>query len=103
MSGFSINIVYIFIRPILFRFLSQLLDLQGAFEIISLNGTFSADGRCHLHVSLSNETGKMHGGHLIELIVHTTAEVVIGECSAMVFEREHDPRTGFPELVIKDR
>ena len=68
-----------------------------------MSGTFSSNGRCHLHASFSNEQGKLLGGHLIEMVVHTTAEVVIGECSAMVFEREHDSRTGFPELVIKER
>ena len=81
----------------------QLLDLVGPLEIISLTGTLSSDGKCHLHASFSNMQGKIFGGHLIEMIVHTTAEIVIGECSAMVFEREHDRRTGFPELVIKER
>ena len=81
----------------------QLLDLIGPLEIISLSGTFSSDGKCHLHASFSNTQGKILGGHLIEMIVYTTAEVVIGECSAMVFERKHDKRTGFPELVIQER
>jgi len=80
-----------------------LLDLVGPLEIMSINGTFSSDGRCHLHASFSNEQGKVFGGHLIEMVVRTTAEVVIGECSAMVFERVYDSRTGFPELSIKER
>ena len=77
--------------------------MQGPLEIISVNGTFSSDGKCHLHASLANSSGKVYGGHLIELIVHTTAEVIIGECTAMKFERIHDKQTGFPELVVKER
>ena len=77
--------------------------MQGPLEIISLSGTFSSDGKCHLHGSFANEQGKVHGGHLIEMIVKTTAEIVIGECSAILFERKHDHRTGFPELVVKER
>lgn len=80
-----------------------MLDLQGPLEIVSLSGTLSSNGGCHLHASFSNEQGKVFGGHLIEMIVYTTAEIVIGECSAMVFERYLDSQTGFPELVIKER
>ncbi len=61
------------------------------------------NGQCHLHASVANAAGKMHGGHLIELIVHTTAEVIIGECTAMVFQRVFDKNTGFTELVIEER
>ena len=80
-----------------------MLDLQGPLEIIAVSGTFGAKGQCHLHASLATAAGKVHGGHLIELIVHTTAEVVIGECTAMVFQRAFDKKTGFTELEIQER
>jgi predicted DNA-binding protein with PD1-like motif len=48
------------------------------FEIVSLVGTFSRDGACHLHLSMSDAEGKTFGGHLISGIVFTTAEIVIG-------------------------
>jgi len=38
-----------------------------------------------------------------DLIVFTTAEVVIGECQAATFLREHDPATGFDELKVEAR
>ena len=36
-----------------------------------------------------------------DMIVYTTAEVVIGECQGHEFNREHDQRTGFDELVVQ--
>ena len=35
------------------------------FEIISLVGTFSRDGSCHLHLSVSDAAGNSFGGHLM--------------------------------------
>lgn len=37
---------------------------NGHFEIVSLTGTVSING-CHLHISLSDSTGKTIGGHLM--------------------------------------
>lgn len=82
---------------------NYLLDLQGPLEIVSVSGTFAVDRQCHLHASLATAAGKVHGGHLVELIVHTTAEVVLGECTAMVFQRVFDDRTGFTELAVQER
>lgn len=48
------------------------------FEIVSLVGTFSRDGACHLHLSMSDAEGNTFGGHLISGIVFTTAEIVMG-------------------------
>ncbi|GAB1608192.1 uncharacterized protein LOC115232320 [Argonauta hians] len=74
---------------------------EGSFEIVSLVGTLSGGG--HLHISLSRDTGCVIGGHVFgELIVHTTAEVVIGECEGLEFGREFDEDTGYKELVVKD-
>lgn len=75
--------------------------LEGKFEILSLAGTLSERG-CHLHISLSDENGKVTGGHLLEgCPVFTTAEIVIAELPDLIFSREEDQDTGFKELVIK--
>src|SRR5215831_20234460 len=38
---------------------------KGFFEIVSLTGTFSSTS-CHLHISISNNTGVIAGGHLLD-------------------------------------
>jgi len=82
-------------------FLYQMLDVINPMEIISLVGTLSGGG--HLHVGLSDYAGKMVGGHLLELVVDTTVEVVIGDCSSLSFTRTYDDSTGFHELQVSDR
>lgn len=73
-------------------------------EIVSLVGTLSSVGGHHLHISLSDKNGAMVGGHVFgELNVFTTAEIIIGECESYVFEREHDPESGFNELAVKNK
>jgi predicted DNA-binding protein with PD1-like motif len=70
-------------------------------EIVSLVGTLCADG-LHLHVSLSRRDGACIGGHLVSgCIVHTTAEVVIGEAPRVAFRRLRDPATGYTELSVQ--
>ncbi|KAK3092376.1 hypothetical protein FSP39_002124 [Pinctada imbricata] len=77
-------------------------DLDGHFEIVSLVGTLSAGG--HLHISLSDVNGDVMGGHVAgPLIVFTTAEVVVGECEGALMSREPDSKTGYNELVIKNK
>ena len=50
---------------------------SGHFEIVSLTGTVSVNGS-HLHISLSDSTGKTIGGHLQEgNLIYTTAEIVL--------------------------
>ena len=72
-------------------------------EIVSLVGTLS-DGNSHLHVSLSDAKGGVVGGHVVgNMVMFTTAEVVIGECEQITFKREMDQRTGFPELTVYPR
>jgi predicted DNA-binding protein with PD1-like motif len=73
------------------------------YEIVSLVGTLSSLDGHHLHISLSDKEGNVIGGHVFgELNVFTTAEVTIGECLDMNFNREMDPQTGFDELVITE-
>lgn len=78
-----------------------MLDIVHPTEIVSVEGTLSGGG--HLHVALSDSTGKIVGGHLLELTIDTTAEVVIGECSAISFSRVFDNSTGFHELNVSKR
>lgn len=81
---------------------SQVLRLSGRFEIVSLVGTLNPEP--HLHISLADGQGSVVGGHLLgDLSVFTTAELLLGEAEQLLFSREHDPRTGFPELVVERR
>ena len=69
---------------------------------MSLVGTLNEGG--HLHISLGDENGRTISGHVVgDLNVFTTAEVVIGECDYLNFQREMDKKTGFPELAISPR
>lgn len=76
---------------------------KGHFEIVSLSGTLSTNGS-HIHLSISDKTGNTIGGHLLdECIVYTTAEIVIQSTSSLVFTREKDGTTEWPELQITER
>ena len=76
---------------------------KGYFEIVSLTGTLSANGS-HLHISISDSTGKTIGGHLLEgCIVYTTAEIIISESRTLIFTREKDGTTLWKELKIEKK
>ena len=76
---------------------------QGPFEIVALTGTLSQDGS-HLHLAVADHQGRTVGGHLAEgCTVRTTAEVVLGVDDRLLFAREHDPATGYDELVVRER
>jgi len=75
----------------------------GNHEIVSLVGTINKDG-CHLHVSIADSAGNVIGGHLVGgMIVFTTLEIVIAECSRLSWKRVHDQNTGYPELEVIQR
>ena len=75
---------------------------HGHFEIVSLVGTLSATGGAHLHLSVSDSTGRTLGGHLLDgCRVYTTAEIVLAELPALTFTREADPTFGYQELVVR--
>ncbi|KAM4521524.1 bifunctional protein GlmU-like [Odontesthes bonariensis] len=81
---------------------NEVMRLSGRFEIVSLVGTLNEDA--HLHISLSDAEGRTVGGHVLgDLEVFTTAEVVIGDAVDLLFTREMDEQTGFPELVVQPR
>ena len=76
------------------------LEKNENFEIISLNGTISVHG-IHLHASVSDEQGRVFGGHLMDQnFIYTTCELVILELPGVSFTREMDKATGFKELRI---
>jgi predicted DNA-binding protein with PD1-like motif len=75
-------------------------EYKGHFEIVSLVGTLSTNGS-HLHLSVSDSTGRTIGGHLLAgNRVYTTAELVIGEMPELDFRRETDATFGYKELVV---
>lgn len=77
------------------------IDKDECYEIVSITGTVSKDD-VHIHISVSDNTGKTIGGHLKDgTIVDTTCEVVIYELEDYIFTRELDSMTGYDELLIK--
>lgn len=77
--------------------------LKGHFEIVSLVGVLSKNGS-HIHISVSDSTGKTIGGHLgDESLIYTTAEIVLGIMPDYDFVREPDPAFGYKELVVRRR
>lgn len=76
---------------------------SGYFEIVSLVGTVSINGS-HLHLSVSDSTGKTIGGHLLPgCKVYTTAEIVIQATGKYEFTREKDGSTPWEELQVKEK
>ncbi len=77
-------------------------DLTRPHEIVSLVGTIDGEA-CHIHGSFSDETGQVIGGHILSdhpMVVFTTVELVLAECEEVIFTREMDNESGYPELVI---
>jgi len=80
----------------------EYIDKEENYEIVSITGTVSKDD-VHIHISVSDNSGKTMGGHLKEgTIVDTTCEVAIYELKDYSFSREPDSMTGYNELVIKN-
>ncbi len=79
---------------------SQGTEIPGKLEIVSLTGTISPAGT-HLHMSVSDSTGKTTGGHLLPgNFVYTTAEIVLVILKEYEFDRETDPTYGYKELKV---
>ncbi|BDQ35519.1 PPC domain-containing DNA-binding protein [Pseudodesulfovibrio portus] len=80
---------------------AEATTLEGHFEIVSLVGLLSSHGS-HLHIAISDGSGKTVGAHLLPgSRVYTTAEIVVGVMPEYRFLRTHDPETGYPELSIQ--
>jgi predicted DNA-binding protein with PD1-like motif len=78
----------------------QATALRGDLEILTLAGSIAPDG-AHLHMSVSDAHGQVLGGHVGPgCVVRTTAELLLALLPDRRFTREHDPRTGYPELKI---
>lgn len=87
------------------RFANQQEGNRGAghFEIVSLTGTLSVGGS-HLHICISDHSGKTLGGHLLAgCKVYTTAEIVIGATTAYEFNRKKDGTTEWKELQVNEK
>jgi len=76
---------------------------SGHFEIVNLTGTVSVNGS-HLHISISDNTGKTIGGHLLEgCKIYTTAEIVIGTTTDYKFTRKKDGTSEWEELQVNEK
>jgi len=77
----------------------NILEVEGPFEIISMQGTITIDG-IHAHLAIADKEGKMIGGHLKKgCEVHTTAEVAILPYTG-ILRRSKDEETGYMELKV---
>lgn len=81
----------------------NILENEGAFEIVSITGTLSPNG-VHIHIAVSDDLGNTIGGHLKEgCIINTTAEICLEIFDNIQFNREYDDSTGYDELVIYEQ
>lgn len=74
----------------------------GHYEVVSLSGMMSCDSGSHVHMSVSDSTGRTLGGHLQPRgsVVYTTMEIALGLLPAVEFAREPDATFGYNELVV---
>ena len=78
-------------------------QIDGFFEIVSITGTVSVHGS-HLHLSISDRSGKTIGGHMESgCKIYTTAEIVILAFNNEVYKREFAEDSGYEELVVNKR
>jgi predicted DNA-binding protein with PD1-like motif len=87
------------------RFANEPADstVAGPLEVIGLSGTLSPSG-AHLHMAVSDATGRVVGGHVgYGNVVRTTAEVLLAPLDDWLLTREPDATTGFLELVVRRR
>lgn len=75
-------------------------EIQGPLEVVSATGTIS-ESSMHVHISVSDSSGKTFGGHLMPgCKVFTTIELVILDLSdEWSFERKMDEQTTYLELA----
>ena len=75
--------------------------IEGPLVILGLAGSVTLDGS-HLHMSVSDPTGRVAGGHVCHgNIVRTTVEAVLVLPPEWSLTGEIDPATGFTELFIR--
>ncbi len=79
-------------------------EFEGEYEITSLIGNVTTkDGvpYLHMHMTISDITGAVVGGHLSEARVAVTCEVVIQTAEGTI-EREPDPVIGINMMVFPE-
>jgi len=77
------------------------IDIAVDVELLTLSGTIASNGS-HLHLSVSDDQGRVIGGHAAYgCIVRTTAEVLVALLPDWHFTREPDSATGWSELVVR--
>jgi len=75
--------------------------IAGPLEIVSLSGSLTRSG-VHLHMSVSDASGRVCGGHVGQgNVVRTTAEILLALLPLGTLAREHDAATGFSELTVR--
>lgn len=77
-------------------------EFKGEYEITSLIGNITAQEGApyiHMHMTISDETGAVVGGHLSEARVAVTCEIVISLLKGTI-EREMDPGIGINLMVF---
>ena len=77
---------------------------EGEYEITSLVGNITTkDGvpYIHMHMTISDITGAVMGGHLSEVCVAVTCEIVIRTAEGTI-EREPDPAIGINMMVFPE-
>lgn len=73
------------------------INIDKPLEILHCAGNISIkDGSpmVHLHITLGNETGAAHGGHLLPGTIVFAGEAVIEELLGPELVRDDDPQTG---------
>lgn len=80
----------------------KIMTFNGPFEIVSAEGTIAENG-IHVHIAISDEDGRVIGGHLKKgCIIKTTAEICVLK-SYNHLNRVFDPVTGYRELVVENK
>jgi predicted DNA-binding protein with PD1-like motif len=75
--------------------------LAGPLEVLSVSGSLCPAG-AHLHMSVSDASGQVHGGHVCYgNEIRTTAEILLALLPSGSLTRQHDAKTGFAELVVR--
>ena len=73
----------------------RILTLDDTIELTSAGGVICSDDEgninLHVHISMSDKTGKAYGGHLVEgTRVLMTADIVLGEIEGVSMLRKYD-------------
>jgi uncharacterized protein len=77
--------------------------IAGPLEILTVTGSLTPSG-AHLHMAVSDATGRVYGGHAAYgNVIRTTAELLVALLPEWSLSRELDAATGYNELVVRRR